>query len=210
MKYPSITEMPEADLVKLIYSDISLRDWIGVPPGIEGDVHVLCEVTPVRLGLASGAFGDVDALIVANDDFANSHAIQFKRVKITEASFFTRLPTKLGALKKAVLQANEMVAVPFAHVWLVPITVVDSRAASTATGTWANAPYDVSTRIRQALPLSALETSVGVYLSEIVQPLDRPVTETAMSGGYLIRKTSRHTQSRELTTGIQHLFSNGV
>ncbi len=127
MNAKSVAEVPENDLVDLLYGDLRLFGNIAIPPFLEWPVDYRLRVTPGRLGIDKSSFGDVDSLVISCGDAGNACAVEFKRVKVTPGTFITGRPNKLPELSKAVDQANVLAAVGFSMVWITVLVVADLR-----------------------------------------------------------------------------------
>jgi hypothetical protein len=183
-----------------------LSSRIGVPPSISRPYdHRLC-VGPQALGLRESAFGDCDALLIENGSPHRASAVQFKRVKVSVSESGEWKLNKLGALPKAVQQANELHAVGFAHVWLNILVVTDLRALADAS-TRRFTPPPMIERVISAIPLCDLATEVGVTVCEITQIATSPDRWRGGSGGTLVQSINERPQPSVLTEKIADLFS---
>ena len=179
---------------------------IGVPPSIcQPYDHRLC-VSPQVLGFPETAFGDCDALLIEKGSPQRASAVQFKRVKVSVSESGEWKLNKLGALPKAVQQANELHAVGFAHVWLSVLVVTDLRALADASARRFTPPPMIE-RVIAAIPLRDLATEVGVTVSEITQIATSPSQWRGGSGGNLVQSITEQSQPSLLTEGIAELFS---
>jgi len=180
-----------------------------MPPATELPLAERLQVVPAQIGLPRQAFGDIDALVLSKGNAAAARAIQYKRVKITASTFMTREPNKLHELTKAVQQANALLMVGLAYVWVQIIVVTDARAHSGGSYL-VSAPQDLIDRVQAALPLSALDDRVGVVITEIVQSVDRPVEETGGFGGKILRLAQPQKQPEAITEAIAKLFAQAA
>jgi hypothetical protein len=118
----------EQPLVEDVFADALLAQHVAVPPSIRSNFQYRLCVDPTRIGLGHDAFGDADAVLVEDEDYATASAVEFKRVKITELSYATGHVNKLKELGKACSEANQLHEAGFAHAWLTVIIVPDTRA----------------------------------------------------------------------------------
>jgi hypothetical protein len=199
----AIDELP---LVQQIFDDQLLVSRVGIPPSVTDKFDYRLCVRPEALGLPTNSFGDCDALVIQQRAYERSSAVQFKRVKISDASFMTGQMNKLRELPKAVLQANEMHAVGFATVWLTVLVVTDLRSLSDASARRFT-PRALIDGVTSAIPLTKLHKDVGVTVCEITQIFSDPVRWRGGSGGTLVQHAVERSQPRALTDAIATLFS---
>lgn len=206
----SVASIPEERLLDLLYRDVSFFQGITVPPLTSGSLDFRLRVTPRQLHLPHATFGDVDSLIVCGEEYESSRATEFKRVKVSASTFHTGLPNKLQELTKAVRQANGLVQAGFALVWLAVIVVVDAREKTGGRFIFVPEVGPLVQFTESAIPLADLDPHVGVYATEIVQPVDKPPEMAGMFGGHLLRVAQPQDQPPELTAAIRKLFGGAV
>src|SRR5579859_8100898 len=135
MSHPSIADIPEDHLIRILLSDPYWRPNIFGLDGIPDDA---LDRQRVPLLTAPGHFfGDIDILLSAPDHPEQAVAFEVKRIKFGARHLRNRKPSKLGNLKKAVQQANRLAKVGFWRVYLYVVTVVDSREQNEGQVTYA-------------------------------------------------------------------------
>jgi hypothetical protein len=204
---PSVVDIEEDKLVELLYQQFGPWRHMAIPPLTSGPIAVRLRVRPEQLGLDRRAFGDIDALLLERDDCSHPRAIQYKRVKVTGATFATGLVNKLHEVKKAIAQTNAIVDAGFAYVWLEIMVVTDARLLAGGRYIYLSAPMDIMDKVISAIPMSDLRPQAGVVITEIAQSIDRPVTETGSYGGRMLRAAVLQPQPASLTASIAEFFS---
>lgn len=123
--HPSIADIPEDELVRMLLSDPTRRsdmfEIYGVPSGASWK-------TCISLATVLGNFqGDVDVLFCDKAKPEEAVAFEVKRVKFgMRALRDGGKPNKLTKLSKALEQVNRLARVGFWKVFLYIIVVVDS------------------------------------------------------------------------------------
>ncbi len=207
VKSESIVDKPEPKLLEVIFNDYFLSRSLGVPPLASGRCRHRLGVLPQDLQLASSAFGDLDALLLVENDAASPRAIQFKRIKVKPDAFATGLPNGLQGLSKGVEQANALAAVGFAVVWLSVLVVVDAREIVSQSNHFVRNVYPLVELVKASLPLSEFDPTIGASVLDIVQTVDLPVTESGFHGGHMLRAATVRNQPASLTSAVAKLFA---
>jgi hypothetical protein len=206
MDAEAVTRIHEHVLVERLFADLRLFQHIVIPPKTPWPAAVRLRVDFAALDIPAPLSGDADALLVPLGAPAESRAVEFKRILVPARSFATLTPNKLQELAKAAEQANKLVACGFACVWLTVLVMVDSRELSGGVG-YVAASAALMDVVRAAVPINELDARVGVTLCEITQCFDRPVEQSGMLGGSLIRMAEVVSQPGELTSAIERLVA---
>jgi hypothetical protein len=210
----SILKAPEHTLLQLLYGELRLMKSIeaerlpthvALPPKTPWPCKVYLGVKPSDLELKHEFFGDADSVLVPITEPTATTAIEFKRIRITNATFDTGMPGGLQELKKAVRQGNALAQAGFAYVWVTVLVVTDSPERRTPEKKYVPPPGAVMRAVESSIPVDCLNPVVGLYITEITQPVDRPVLEEGVFGGNLIRPARRQQQPDHLTAAIQRL-----
>jgi hypothetical protein len=204
---PSIADVPEHDLVELVFRD-RMFEGLAVPPQTRRPISHRLRVKPKQLNLPDSAFGDIDALVLQMNDASSARASEYKRVKVTTKTFTTGRPNKLQELEKAAEQANEIAKVGVSRAWLQVIVVMDAREVTR--GQWQLVPklFELRDLVRAYIPFARLHSAVGVHVMYLAQPVDRPVTEAGQFGGEVMRQSQPQAQPKALTDAIARLFND--
>src|SRR5437016_540689 len=205
MDAPSIADVPEHDLVEVVFTN-PLFEQVAVPPQTRGPISYRLRVTPKQLDLPPNAFGDVDALVLTANDPSSARASEYKRVKVSTKTFTTGRPNKLQELRKAAEQANELAEAGFSRVWMQVIVVTDAREVTGGQFQLVPRVFEIRDLVRANIPFGELHPSVGVHVMHLVQPVDRPVTDAGQFGGDVMRTVQPQTQPEALTRAIAKLF----
>lgn len=200
-----LVDAHESPLVRDVFADQILSRTVGVPPSIRNEYDYRLCVSPLRLGLPPAAFGDADAVLIELGRPQRASAVEFKRVKVTQASLLTEEINKLGELPKAVRQANALYDAGFGAVWLTVIVVADMRSPDGSAFRFT--PGRLVQRVKEAIPLERLNPAVGVTVCEITQTSDRPANWRGGSGGQILQLATERGQHVDLTSGVASLFS---
>jgi hypothetical protein len=200
-----LIEAHESPLVRDVFADQILSRTVGVPPSIRDDYDYRLRVSPAALGLPAAAFGDADAVLIERGKPQRASAVEFKRVKVSQASLLTEEMNKLGELPKAVRQANALYDAGFGAVWLTVIVVADMRSADE--NAFRFTPGKLIQRVKEAIPLGKLNPAVGVTVCEITQVSDRPANWRGGSGGQILQMAIERDQPAEFTSAVASLFS---
>ena len=201
----SIAEVPEHQLVELLFEHSHLVH-LAVPPETPEPVTRRFRIMPSHLDLPAGAFGDVDALLISANDASCARAVESTRIKVTTATFRTGEPNKLQELRKACYQVNAAATTGFSRVWLQIIVVMDARQVTAGQFHLVPGVFEMHDLVRANIPLDGLHPAVGVNVMHLVQPVDRPVTESGQFGGAVMRGPEPQVQSSTLTRAIDRLF----
>jgi hypothetical protein len=206
MTAPSIVSVPEHELVALLFRDLQTFQHIAIPPQTPWPAHVRLRVTPSSVDLDPGSFGDADALLVPHGQPQLAHAVEYKRILMPAHTFTTLQPNKLRELPKGVAQANCLASAGFAFVWFSVLVAVDSRELTRPSGGYLAASGQMMETVYNALPLQNLHSSVGAVVYELTQCFDRPLNESGMLGGHILRMATHNPQPPALTAGIARLI----
>lgn len=196
----SVTEIHEQELVLRLMSDPHWRSRIINIHGIPDNVDYYLEI-PLD-GLPSQPQGDIDVLLVPPDCPEFSTAIQIKRIKVTNDSFATGQPNKLGQFVKGVQQANILALLGFAQVYLYVFVVVDSRMQNIGKYSYEGLTPWLRSKIDDSISLSGLEKRVGLIKFDFTQPMDYVPLSIGAYGGSLIRSAKPSLQPNDVTDWI--------
>ena len=203
-----IVDLPESSLVKLLYEKLlDLPPSPAIPPQCPWPCAWRLEVRPEQLEIPQGAFGDVDALLIPEGAPEQTRVVQFKRVKIKQASFQTERPNKLQELQGLAKQANDLAKAGFAYVWAIILVVTDSRERNRGASSFLGATSRLLNQVHAAIGLNDFAPCVGVYVTEIAQSMDKSVTEWSSMGGHIVRFAMGQTQPIGLTEAIRRLVA---
>jgi len=172
--------------------------------GTAPDPEMLFAVPTRDLGtpIAEGAPGDIDAVIFPADRIEFATAFEFKRVKVQAHTFLTRMPGKLGELKKGVRQANGLQRMGFHRIVLAVLVVTDGRERTKFSFIFRGASATILQDVDSAIDLSELHDDVGAFRLEIIQPLDRDITLSGGITGKAHRIGRTRQQSEQLTQAL--------
>lgn len=175
LKHESLAEITEDDLVERLMADPDWRARLVGVHGIPSNATVHLRV-PLD-GLPNKPKGDIDILLVPPESPECSTAIQVKRVKVSEVSFGTGMPSKLKEISKLKRQANALVHIGFAQVYCFVLVVIDSRHRNIGRASYEGITAELRKLIDDSISTSDLERSVGLIRHEIAQPVDaKPLT----------------------------------
>ena len=207
MDAPSIADVPEHNLVDLVFKD-PMFEGLAVPPQTRRPISYRLRVKPRQLNLPDTAFGDIDALVLQMLDASSARASEYKRVKVTTKTFTTGRPNRLQELEHAAEQANELAEAGLSWVWLQVIVVMDARDVTR--GQWQLVPkvFEMRDLVRANIPFARLHSAVGVHVMYLGQLVDRPVTEAGQFGGEVMRQSQPQVQPQTLTDAIVKLFAD--
>lgn len=207
MAAEAIIDVPEEALVRFMFDRRPEFDNIVIPPQCPGRVIARLCVRPTDLNLPVESFGDIDVLLVPEELPHQCRAVQYKRIKIKPDSFRSGVPNKLAQLSKASRQANALVLVGFAYVWLNILVVTDSREHNRGENSFTGATPSLLRQVTTRAQNMKLDSAVGLEIIELAQPMDKPVTECHSAGGNMIRPALRQSQPPALTAAIKQLLS---
>jgi hypothetical protein len=184
-KNDSIADIKESELVQRLIDDPHWRSDILGLQGMPDRPQIL---RGALLSGAPGSFeGDADLILFESGKPEIATAIEVKRIKIQASTFESGKPNKLREYPKAVEQANRLVAVGFAQVYLYIFVVVDSRTNNNGECTYDGLTPDLSAKVQACISLENLEPQIGLVVHEFVQPMDHPPLTTGTYGGHLHR-----------------------
>ncbi|MBV6523133.1 MAG: hypothetical protein MNPFHGCM_03301 [Gemmatimonadaceae bacterium] len=202
MQARSLAEIPEPELVTALCDDPMLRTWLFAPLLTGPRDRWLLQVPFIDLGIGRHN-SDLDAVLLRDGNPIDAVAYQIKRVKVTEATFATGLPGKLGEMPKAVRQANATAALGFARVVLTFLVVADGRTRTEFNFAFRGPTGEIVGAINRAIDLTNLHDSVGVARIEVVQPLDRDFTLAGGIGGGFLRQPQPREQDAALSAALE-------
>lgn len=203
MQQRSLADIPEPELVDTLCRDSMLRRWL-FSPFLTGpqDTHFL-RVPFAELATPKPPGGDVDAVLLPAGDAGRAVAYQVKRVKVSDTTFHTLMPGKLGEIRKAVQQANATLSLGFSRVVLAVLVVTDGRSRAEFNFAFRGPTGEIMGTIHRALDLTDLHQDIGVVRIEITQPIDKDFTLAGGIGGRYIRDPAPRDQSASLTVALQ-------
>lgn len=194
----SLANIPEGELVHFLLEDSHWRQRLVGLYGIPGDARHYPEVQLDSLGMQ----GDIDILLVAPGHPEFATAIQVKRVKVTNATFVSGKPNKLGELEKLKRQTNLLVDLGFAQVFCFVVVVVDSRIQNGGTYRFDGLTPELRKTIEDSLSTEGLDKRVGLVHYEIVQPMDDIPLSTGTFFAKALRMPEVAPQPRPITTWV--------
>ena len=205
MEHDSVADIDEGPL---------LEQLLASPFGLDSVLHMHAVMpadpdyrTCVELDSAPGSpAGDVDLLVWPKGIPSRAIAIEAKRIKVTEDSFWRGEPQKLRDVqKKAVQQANRLVAQGFWRVCLYILLAVDSRSQNPTGAGYKGLNDELRRSIEGTLSSLRLDARVGIWVQELVQSTDHSPTWQDL-GGFEDWKPSQPTaQPEPLTEWIRGL-----
>ena len=199
-KHESLAELGESVLVERLLTDPS---WKSCITDIDGFPDVADYFTTVPYdGLPGAPTGDIDILVVPDDNPEQSIAIQAKRVKVGESAFSTGEPNKLKEVQKLQTQARITADIGFSQTYCYLFVLVDSRANNGGGFKFDGLTTPLQFRIESIDLLAGLDARVGAMRFELVQPLDdRPLGQGTFHAR-LFRLAQRQVQSPEVTEWV--------
>jgi hypothetical protein len=199
-KHASITEIPEALLIKRLMSNTYRRPYLlsirGIPPQ-----SIPFQRVPLR-GLPGGPEGDVDILLCVPDQPGLATAIEVKRIKVGTRALRNRRPNKLTGLRKGVRQANLLAGIGFWQVYLYVFVVVDSREQNAGRITYKGIPTELQASIGRVIPPNGLDSRVGLMYLQFVQPMDYEPLHVGADYCHLVRLAKPAAQSAAVTAWV--------
>lgn len=201
LEHNSLSDMPESDFIRALLSDVQWHSRITDIHGIPDHALAFPELPLGDLGN-----GDVDILLVPREDFSRATAIQAKRIKVHEPTFFTEMPGKLSELGKLHKQANFLAELGFWQVYSFVFVVVDSRAYNDNLLSYAGLTPALRGKIDTSISLEGLMVEVGLLHFEFVQPLDH----YPLGAGTFKARLKRLAQSRKQATKVTEWVRQAV
>ncbi len=155
--------------------------------------------------------GEVDILVVPNEQPELSTAIQVKRLKavvqmddLGHDSAFVGHPSRFQELiAKGIEQANQTKAVGFAQVYLWVFVAIDTRQRNNGWYSYDGPDSNLQCLINSAISPTGLDPAVGLMRFEWVQPMDRAPFELSTHGGSLLSLATTTEQPPELTEWLR-------
>ncbi|HET7460528.1 MAG TPA: hypothetical protein VFJ82_04745 [Longimicrobium sp.] len=201
MDAPSATGIPEAELVRWLIGDSPGVRILAAEIGLQSEALALFQTPTDDVCPGATAPGDIDLLIVPNDDRAETIAFECKRVLIPPLAFDTGLPGKLNDLKKGVRQANALARLGFSQTYLLVAMVTDARGQS-GEFWWSGPTPDLVRVIDDHSAFRGLEPGVGLVIVEATQSVDREIHMSGHIGVRVERKPAVREQAVDLTQRI--------
>jgi hypothetical protein len=208
MKYESVAEFGESELLKRVFANPQTRAHVLQCHDFPREPKWRLEVPLVGIG---DGRGDVDILAWNESQPDRALACEVKRFKAVVAGHGGDAVNKLHEFDKAVSQANRLAELGFALVYIVIFVAVDSRqqnAAATAEGRYV---YDglnreLSASVEAAINATCLNRRVGIMTIEYVQSMeDTPLYGIGTSGIVLRKPHVEVTQPETVNRWIQAL-----
>lgn len=207
MQARSIAEIPEPELVQVLSGHPMLRPWLFDPFLTGPSDRIFLRVPFVELAETSYRDGDVDAILLPRGEAGSAVAYQIKRVKVSDTTFQTLMPGKLGGFPKAVQQANATVGLGFSRVVLSVLIVTDGRCRREFNFAFRGPTGKIIGQVNQALDLTDLHRDIGVARIEITQPVDEDFTLAGSIGGVYLREPALRKQNPSLTSALERFPS---
>jgi hypothetical protein len=198
--YKSIADITEADFIRRLLQDDSWRSRVFNIYGMPADPSAFASVD---LKDAPGHFfGDVDVLLCSQMEPELATAISVKRIKFGTNAIRNGQPNKLQELKKATEQANRLADVGFHLVYSFVFVAVDTREQNAGTSSYAGLSVEMTELVRSVVTPQGLQTRIGLYVTEYVQPVDDEPLTTGSFHGHLVRNAKPVSQKQELTEWV--------
>ena len=197
----SLADIPERELLELLMAD---RHWRDRMTGVEGIPFGAQYALGVPLaGLPNSPRGDVDLLLAMESQPEFSTAVQVKRLKVSVRTFRTGAPNKLGELELAARQAELLVKIGFAQVYLYVITVVDSRSENPSPPSYNGLTRSLRSKIEEVIRDTTLSGPVGLMSFTISQPMDDTPLAAGTFDGSLVRRAHPKMQPQHVTDWVR-------
>jgi hypothetical protein len=204
--HQSIADISEQEMIERLTKDDYWRRNLF---GIEGVPNDPLFRLSVRLdGIPGNPQGDVDILLIAPNQYHIATGIQVKRVKVSMSEVGAHKINKLIEYEKAVKQANLLIELGFAQVFLFVFVVVDSRAMNRGKYAFEGVVGPHLEIVDQQITARELDPRIGLFRQEFVQPMnDEPLT----TGAYtcrMIQNASRQAQRQVITEWVSKAFTS--
>jgi hypothetical protein len=173
--------------------------------GIPSDATFFLEV-PLR-GLPGNPEGDIDILLVVPTQPEFATVIQVKRVKVSDSTFRTGEPNKLGELAVGHRQASLLAEIGFAQVYCFVIVVVDSRQNNVDPMSYDGLTPTLQHKIRAAITTEELDDRAGLIHHEIVQSMDDEPLGAGTGGADLKRAAKVIAQPAAVTEWVRQVIA---
>jgi hypothetical protein len=203
LKQPSLAEIPEGELVRLLLADPHWRERIvglhGIPDGARPYPEVPLEGLDGR--------GDIDILLVdpLHPEFAT--VAQVKRIKVKAETFASGRPNRLEALEELKRQSNLLADLGFAQVFSFALVVVDSREQNNGEYRYDGLTPKLRDTIANCLTLDGLAMRVGMVHYEFVQPIDHPPLTSGTYSGKPLRMPQVAPQPDAVTAWVARIVA---
>lgn len=206
----SIADIPEKELVAHVLSDSHYRATLLNIKGVVTKDARIVEQVELRL-FRKDLAGEVDILVVPNEQPELSTAIQVKRLKavvkmdeLGHDSAFIGHPSRFQELiAKGVEQANQTKAVGFAQVYLWVFVAIDTRPRNNGWYSYEGPDSNLQGLINSAISPTGLDPDVGLMKFEWVQSMDRAPFELSTHGGSLLSLATTSEQPPDLTEWLR-------
>ena len=202
----SVTGIAEDALCRWFFLDLAARPLLEELRVSSGSRVLFSSPTTSAFPDARGP-GDIDVLIADPQYPEASLAIEVKRVKIQAATFHTGMPGKLQDLQRGVQQANLLADLGFHRTFLVVAVVVDGREREQLNFASRGPTFDLVEAIDNFPGRARLAPHVGLAFVEIVQPVDKPITDAGGIGVRVVRHSTAVQQPLSVTAAITRLLN---
>ena len=204
----SITEPEESELMSHVLNDVHYRDTLFNIKGMRSqNARVLTNVDLRHLD--KNLAGDVDVLVIPNDEPGQATAIEVKRFQAivrmnAQGHDEGGSPRRFRKLvEKGIKQANRRKKLGFANVYLWIFVVIDTRERNSGWYTYDGPDSLLRSQIHQAISPVGLDPTIGLLHFEWCQPMDRPPFELSTHGGHLERLATSTAQPSALTEWLR-------
>lgn len=208
MTIPSLAEIPESELLRTLHGNTMCRAWL-LPPGYQKSYYPFFDVPlPSLFERMPPQRGDIDLLIVPSGNPEEGLAYQFKRVKVTETTYFTERPNKLREIRKLAKQANLLAAIGFHEVRATILVLVDSRLIGGPNPWLKFAPPAVAEAVVGEVAKAGFDPAVSVTTIEICQPIDKDFRLAGSGSVRTLQSGAPSPQAPEVTAALLKMVAS--
>jgi len=196
----SITLLSEQFIIKFVFNHESAKELIFKKLDIPLNSKVVFEV---KHPLVSPREPDIDVMIYKESEPHKTIAIQVKRVKVEAVSQKKDKVNKIEDIKKGIKQANITKDLGFYKVYLMILAEVDGRERKEYNFLSRGMTPQTFTQLYEIATFEKLYREIGIIIVEIVQPVDKDITQAGAIGVCLLRDAKPEEQKEKLTNKIK-------
>jgi hypothetical protein len=204
---PSAVDLDEAELCRWLFAQPFLTAQLCAKLGVSGSFRGVFETNTKRFVANARGPGDIDILVCDPAHPEATTVIEAKRVKISEATFSTKAPTKLDACARGVRQANLLGALGFHRTWLLVAAATDGRNRPGANFFSRGITFELMDIVRNHPSFADLASHVGLIFVFLDQPVDKDIALAGSFGFDVRREPTSTVQSAPLTPAVRDLFT---
>ena len=207
MKSRSVTDIPEAELCRWLFSDPTVSAALRRDLELAPSSLLAFSVPTTRIVPNAEGPGDIDILLSTSPHHKNALAIEVKRVKIDADTFHTGMPGKLQDLARGVQQAGLLGRLQFSRAMLLVVVLTDGRERHGLNFAFRGPEVPMLRKAIDEFPdRKRLAPNVGLAFVELTQPVDKVIADAGSIGIRVDHRPEVAAQPGAVTAAVKAYF----